>query len=74
MMMLHTHVEHDPRRTSVDFGVKRSKVKFKSWGGGGYLSLLGQVSFMTNIVWHKMFQRSLCVIHNTNTSLKLGHG
>ena len=29
MIMLHTCVEHDPRRTSIDFGVKRLKDKVK---------------------------------------------
>ena len=30
MMVLHTCVDHDPRRTSIEFGVKRSKVKLTS--------------------------------------------
>ena len=28
MMILHTCIDHDPRMTSLDFGVKRSKVIF----------------------------------------------
>ena len=29
MMVLHTCVDHDPMRTSIEFGVKRSKVMVK---------------------------------------------
>ena len=27
LIILHTFIEHDPRKTSIDFGIKRSKVK-----------------------------------------------
>ena len=30
IMILHTWVDHDPRSTSIDFGINRSKVKVKS--------------------------------------------